>query len=82
MLFVSLFLTATVCLAEATASLAFFKIALAHPARSPPRLFKIASPEPLQALSRGYEWEGFVKSDLGCGWVSIALSGFMVVGMS
>ncbi|KAL0012512.1 hypothetical protein SO802_007620 [Lithocarpus litseifolius] len=44
----------------------------------PPR--KIASPEPLQALSRGYEWVGFGKSDLGCGWVLAALSGFMVVG--
>ena len=72
MVFVSLFLIATVCLAGAT---------LAHPARSPHRLFKIISPEPSQALSRGYEWVGFVKSDLGCGWVSAALSGFMVVGI-
>nr|POE75018.1 hypothetical protein CFP56_15806 [Quercus suber] len=43
-----------VCLARAIASLALFKIALAHPARSPHRLFKIASLEPLQALSRGH----------------------------
>ena len=49
-LFVSLFLTATICLARATASLALFKIALAHPARSPHRLFKIVSPKPPQAL--------------------------------
>ena len=39
--------------------------------------FKIVSPKPLQALSRGYEWAGFSKSDLGCGY----LIGFMVVGM-
>ncbi|KAF3946513.1 hypothetical protein CMV_027228 [Castanea mollissima] len=44
----------------------------------PPR--KLASPEPSQALSRGYEWVGFVKSDMGCGWVSAALSGFMMCG--
>ena len=78
MLFVSLFLTATICLARATASLALFKIALAHPARSPHRLFKIVSPKPPQALSRGYEWAGFLKSDLGCRY----LIGFMVVGMN
>ena len=82
MLFVSLFLIATVYLVGATASLALFKITLAHPVRLPHWLFKIASPKPPQALSRGYEWVGFVKLDLGCGWVSTALSGFMVVGMS
>ena len=49
---------------------------------SPHRLFKIASPEPSQDLSRGYEWMGFVKSDLGYRWVSVAMSGFMVMGMS
>ena len=69
MLFVSLFLTAAVCLAGATASLALFKIALAHLIGSPHRLFKIALPEPSQALSGGYEWVGLVKLDLGCGWV-------------
>ena len=49
MLFVSLFLIATIYLTKATASLALFNIALAHPARSPHRLFKITSPEPPQA---------------------------------
>ena len=67
---------------RAIASLALFKIALAHPTRSPHWPFKIASPEPLQSLSCGYKWVGFVKLDLGCGWVLAALSGFMVVGMS
>ena len=81
MLFVSLFLTAAVCLAGATASLTLFKIALAHPARLPHRLFKIALPEPSHALSHGYEWVVFVKSNMGCGWVLAALSGFVVVGM-
>ena len=46
----------------------------------------IASPALQDRLTRAiaseYEWVGFVKSNLGCGWVSAALSGFMVIGMS
>ena len=68
MLFVSLFLTAT----QQRFALPELPQA-SHSSRSPHRLFKIVSPKPPQALSRGYEWAGFLKSDLGCGLIDLVV---------